>query len=83
MLVLDVLDNGVPAALVVDQVAITRRVDNVEAQAHAVLLNDVRNRVDGRSGADLFVGLEAALAFHKVRGEDGVDERRLAETCLA
>ena len=41
MLVLDVLDNGVPAALVVDQVTVTGRVDNVEAQTDAVFLDDV------------------------------------------
>lgn len=41
ILVLDVLDNRVPAAVVVDQVAVTGRVDNVEPQAHTVLLDDV------------------------------------------
>lgn len=41
VLVLDVLDNGVPAALVVDQVTVTGRVDNVEAQTDAVFLDDV------------------------------------------
>lgn len=41
VLVLDVLDNWVPAALVVDQVAVAGRVDNVEAQTHAVFLDDV------------------------------------------
>lgn len=41
VLVLDVLDNGIPAALVVDQVTITGRVDNVKAQTHAILLDDV------------------------------------------
>ena len=41
VLVFDVLDNGVPAALVVDQVTVTGRVDNVEAQTDAVFLDDV------------------------------------------
>lgn len=41
VLVLDVLDDGVPAALVVDQVAVPGRVDDVEAQTHAVFLDDV------------------------------------------
>jgi hypothetical protein len=83
VLVLDVLDYGVPAALVVDKVAVAGRVDDVEAQTHAVLLDDVRDGVDGRGGARLFVGLEATLAVHQVRREDGVDERRLSETGLA
>ena len=39
--------------------------------------------MDGGGGADLLVGLEAALAVHQVGREDSVDERRLAETRLA
>jgi predicted RNA-binding protein len=83
VLVLDVLDDGVPAALVVDQVAVAGRVDDVQSQTHAVLLDDVRDGVDGRGRARLLVGLEAALAVHQVRREDGVDERRLSEAGLA
>lgn len=83
VLVLDVLDNGVPAALVVDEVAVAGGVNNVEAETDAVLLDDVRDGVDGGGGARLLVGLEATLAVHQVRREDGVDERRLAEASLA
>ena len=83
VLVLDVLDNRVPAALVVDKIAVARGVNDVEAQTHAILLDDVRDGVDGGGGARLLVGLEAALAVHQVRREDGVDERRLSETSLA
>lgn len=83
VLVLDVLDNGVPAALVVDQIAVTGGVDDVETQTHAVLLDDVRDGVDVGGAANLLVGLEATLAVHEVRGEEGVNERRLAETGLA
>lgn len=39
--------------------------------------------MDCGGGADLLVRLKAALALHEVRGEDGVDQGRLAETCLA
>jgi hypothetical protein len=39
--------------------------------------------VDVGGAADLLVGLEATLAVHEVRGEEGVDERRLAETSLS
>jgi hypothetical protein len=83
VLVLDVLDNGVPATLIVDKIAVARGVDNVEAQTHAILLDDVRDGVDGGGGARLLVGLEATLAVHQVRREDGVDERRLSETSLS
>lgn len=40
VLVLDVLHDGVPASVVVNLVAVSRGVDNVKAQSHAVLLND-------------------------------------------
>ncbi len=46
MLVLNVLDDGIPAAIVVDQVAVAGRVDDVEPEPDAVLLDDVGNRVD-------------------------------------
>ena len=83
VLILDVLDDGVPAAVIVDQVAIAGGVDNVEAQTHAVLLDDVRHGLDVGGRADHLVGVEAALGLDQVRGEDGVDQCRLAETGLA
>lgn len=61
VLVLDVLDDGVPASVVVDQVAVSRSVDNVQAQTDAVLLNDVSDGVDLGGGAGLLVGGEATL----------------------
>lgn len=83
VLVLDVLDNGVPAALVVDQVTVAGRVDNVEAQTHAVLLDGVGHSLDLGGLADGLVGLHAALAVDEVRGEDSVDQGGLAETGLS
>jgi len=83
VLILDVLDDGVPAAVIVDQVAVAGGVDNVEAQAHAVLLDDVRHGLDVGGRADDLVRVEAALGLDEVRGEDGVDQCRLAETGLA
>ena len=75
VLVLDVLDNGIPASLVVDQVTVAGGIDNVEAQTHAVLLDDVRDGLDFGGAADGLFGDETALAVHEVRGEDGVNER--------
>lgn len=83
VLVLDVLDDRVPAPVVVDEVAISRGVDNVEAQTHAVLLDDVRHSLDLGCLADGLVRLSATLGVDEVRREDGVDQRRLAETRLA
>lgn len=41
VLVFDILDNGVPASFIVDQVAISRSIDDIQAQTHAVFFNDV------------------------------------------
>jgi hypothetical protein len=83
VLVLDVLDDRVPAALVVDQVAVAGCVDDVEAEAHAVLLDVVRDALDLRGAADGLVGRQAALAVQEMRGKDGVDECRFTESSLA
>lgn len=83
VLVLDVLDNWVPAALVVDQVAVTGGVDNVEAETDAVLFDDVRDGLDFGGAADWLIWLQTALAVHEVRGEDGVDEGGFAQSRLA
>ena len=83
VLVLDVLDDGVPAAVVVDEVAVARGVDDVEAEAHAILFDRVGDGVDLSGAADGLVGGEAAFAVDEVRGKDGVDEGGLAETGLA
>ena len=83
VLVLDVLDDGVPAAVVVDEVAVAGRVDDIETEAHAVLFNDVGNGVDFGGVSDGLVGRQAAFGFDEVGGEDGVDEGTLAETGLA
>lgn len=83
VLVLDVLDDRVPAPVVVDEVAIAGGIDNVESEADAVLLNDVRNGLDLGGGANGLVREQPALGLDEVRGEDGVDQGRLAETRLA
>lgn len=83
VLILDVLDDRVPAAVVVDEVAVPGGVDDVEAQPDAVLLDDVGNTLNLRGGSDGLVRLQATLGVDEVRGEDGVDESRLAQSSLA
>lgn len=83
VLVLDVLDDWIPAAVVVDEVAVTRSVDNVQAQTDAILLNDVCDGVDLGGVADRLGWGQTALAVDEVRGEDGVDEGGLAEASLS
>lgn len=82
VLVLDVFDNWLPAALVVDQVAITRSVDNVEAQAHAVFLDNVRDGSDLGGGADGLLGCDTSFGLEEVRGEKSVDEGGFAKAGL-
>lgn len=83
VLVLDVLDDGVPAAVVVDHVAVAGGIDNVEAETDAILLDDVGNGLDLGGGSDRLVGLQTTLGVDEVGSEDGVDEGRLAEAGLA
>lgn len=82
VLIFDVLDDGVPAAVVVDQVAVARCVDNVQAQADTILLDEVGHGVDLGSGADDLVRHQTTLGLNKVGGEDGVDKGRLSESSL-
>lgn len=83
VLVLDVLDDGVPAAVVVDEIAVAGGVNDVEPQADAVLLDDVGDALDLGGGADGLIGLQATLGVDEVGREDGVDQGRLAESGLA
>lgn len=83
VLILDILDNGVPASVVVDQVSIPGGVNNVEPETDAILLDDVRNGLDLGGLADDFVGVKSTLGLDKVGGKDGVDQGRLSETSLA
>lgn len=83
VLVLDILDDGVPAPVVVDQISIARSVNNVESKADAILLDDVRNGLDFGGLADDLFGVKSTLGLDKVGGKDGVDQGRLSETSLA
>lgn len=74
VLILDILDDRVPATIVVDEVSVARGVDNVESQANSVLLNDVGNSLDFGGLTNGLLGLHATLGVDKVRGEDGVDQ---------
>jgi len=60
VLIFDVFDDRIPAAVVVDEITVAGRIDNVEPETNAVLLNDVRDGVNFGSVADRLVGVEAA-----------------------
>lgn len=83
MLILDVLDDGVPAAVVVNQITIARRVNDVQSKTHTVLLDDVGNRVNLGGGADRLVGHHSTLRVDQMRRENSVDQGRFAQSSLA
>jgi len=83
VLILDVLDDGVPAAVIVDQITIAGGIDNVESQTDAILLDDVGNGLDLGGLADRLIGLQSTLGVDQVRSKDGVDQSRLSKTSLA
>ena len=66
MLILDVLDNRIPAAIVVNEISITGCVNDVEAQTHAVFFDDMRDGVDLGGAANRFGWGQAALAIDEV-----------------
>lgn len=74
VLVLDVLDDRIPAAVVVDKVAVAGSIDDVEAQTYAILLNDVGDGMDFGGAADGLVWGQTTFAVDEVRGKDGVDK---------
>lgn len=82
VLVLDVLDDGVPAVLVVHLVAVTGSVDNVQSQLDAVFDNHVRDGVDLGGLTNHLVRCKATLGVDEVRRKQRVDQRRLAQTRL-
>jgi hypothetical protein len=83
VLVLDVFHNGVPAAVIVNEVAVAGGVDDVQTQTNAILLDDVGDGVDLSGAADGLVGEKATLALDQVGSEDGVDEGGFTETGLS
>ena len=82
VLVLDVLDNGIPASVVVDEVAVAGSIDDVQAKSHAVFLDDMGDRLDLSGGTDWVVGGHATLGVHEMRRKDGVDQCGFPETGL-
>jgi len=71
VLVLNVLDDWVPATLVVDLVAIPGRVDDVQSQPDTVFNDNMRNTLNLRRLPHRFVVLQATLRVDKV-GSAGV-----------
>lgn len=74
MLILDILDDGIPAPVVVYEVTVSGRVDNVQSQPNTILFDNMRGGLDLSGRADRLVGLKATLGVNQMRGEDGVDQ---------
>ena len=78
---LDVLDNGAPGLVVVDEVTEAGCVDDVQSQTDAVLLDVCADGLNGDScGGEVEAGLFLLLGWVKRGVEKGVDESRLSET---
>lgn len=82
MLVFDVFDDWVPASVVVDQVAVAWRIDNVQSEPDVVLLHDVRHGLDLCRLSQRFVGFETAFRVDEVGRKERVDQCRLTQTTL-
>lgn len=98
MLILDVLDNWVPAAIIVDEIAIARCIHDVEAQTHAILFDGMGHSLDLCGCADSLIRRHATLGVcadqhniwyersslptDKMRSKDRIDQSGLSETGL-
>lgn len=77
----DVLDNGAPGFVVVDEVTEAGSVDNIQSETDAILLNVCADRLDGDSGrGEVEAGLFLLLGWIERGVEQSVDESRFSET---
>ena len=78
---LDVLDNGAPGLVVIDEVTEAGCVDDVQSQTDAVLLDVCADGLNGDScGGEVKAGLFLLLGWVKRGVEKSVDKSRLSET---
>lgn len=61
VLVLDILDDWIPAPVVVDLIAITWGIDNVQPQTNSIFLNDVRDSLDFGCRSYRLIGGESSF----------------------
>lgn len=78
MLVLDIFDNWIPASVVVDLIAISRGINNVQAQTDSVLLDNVRDGLDFSCRTHWLIGSKPSFRVDQVRRKDSVNEGRLS-----
>jgi hypothetical protein len=82
VLVLDVLDNGVPASIVVDLITISWGINNVQPQTNTIFLDNVRHGLNLGRRSHWLIRSKSSFRVDQVGGEDGVDECRLSKTGL-
>lgn len=82
VLTTDIFHDTIPASLIVDLIPVSRCVDDVQLELHAILQDCMRLRVDLGCRSRLMSGLEAALGLDEVRCEEGIDQCGLAQTSL-
>ena len=66
MLIFDISDNGIPAAVIIYKIAKAWGVHDVKLKTNAILLDDMCDRMDLSGVADVLSGREAALGIDKV-----------------
>jgi len=74
VLILNVLDNWIPASVVVDLVAVTWGIHDVQAQTNSVFLDDVGDGLDFGGRSYGLIGGESSLGVDQVRRKDGVNQ---------
>lgn len=66
MLILNVLDDWIPASIIVDLISITWGINNIESQLYAILLDDVGNGLDFGGRSYWLIGGESALRIDQM-----------------
>lgn len=83
VLILNVLDNWVPASVIVDLITITWGIDNVESQTNTILFNNMRNCLNFGGRSYWLVGCKSSFRVDQVWRKDCVNQSRLSKTSLS
>lgn len=66
MLVLNVLDNWIPASIIVDLISITWSINNIKSQLYAILLDDVGYGLDFGGRTNWLIGGESSFGIDQM-----------------
>jgi hypothetical protein len=83
VLVLNVLDNRVPAVLVVNLVSVARCVDNVKSEPDTIFDDNMGFALDFSCLPDCLLRVEPALGLNQMGRENGVNQSRFSQSSRA